>query len=395
MKRSMPAYLAALLCVCLGLPLIASRAQGPAEQAPAQFNFSGNAAEIPADFVGNLVFFPVSIDHSRPSFFVLDSTAGVSSIDPHRAAELGIAPSKPCILTLTGVDIPFANLAQRPNPDFGSQIGRIYEGTLGNDFLQRVVVEIDYGRLTVRLYDPSVYRYAGAGKPLPLSFAAGAPVVEAKFTEPKGKDLSAPFIVNTALDASVVVFNRYAEAHRLLRSHWKMLPTLDPHIGGGVDALLGRSKGFRLGPYFAEDTLITFSKTDAPGAPDSRIAGEVGAGALRRFKIVLDYPHRQMFLEPNPHFVQEEEEDKSGIGVIAKGSTLKTFEIVEVGPNTPASRAGLQRGDIIAGIDDDAAADLTLSQIRELFRQIGHKYDLLIERNGQDKKVQIEMRRLL
>jgi C-terminal processing protease CtpA/Prc len=68
---------------------------------------------------------------------------------------------------------------------------------------------------------------------------------------------------------------------------------------------------------------------------------------------------------------------------------------VEVEPNTPAAAAGLQKGDIIAGIDDDAAADLTLSQIRDLFRQIGHQYVLLIERNGGTQKVTIEMRRRL
>jgi C-terminal processing protease CtpA/Prc len=102
-----------------------------------------------------------------------------------------------------------------------------------------------------------------------------------------------------------------------------------------------------------------------------------------------------MILQPNTHFTNEEEEDKSGIGVIAKGPALKTFEIVAVGPKTPAAAAGLQKGDVIAGIDEDAAADLTLGQIRDLFTQIGHKYNLLIERNGQTKQVELETHRFL
>lgn len=403
-KTCIAAFFAAALA-CLGGALQVAlraqdRAQAPAAQAPespaaARFNFSGDAAEVPADFLDNVVFLPVSVDHSRTSYFVLDSTAGASSIDPQRAAELGIAPAQPSTLNLAGLDLPLSTLPQRASANFGMQTGRVYEGTLGNDFFQRVVVEIDYGRLTVRLYDPSIYKYSGQAKPLPLTFAGGVPVVRAKFTEPRGKVLEASFVVNTALDASVVLFNSYAESHRLLRAHWKMIPALDPDVGPATGALLGRSKGFQLGAYFAEDTLVTFSKTEVPGAADPQISGEIGAGMLRRFKVVLDYPHRQLILDPNPHFIQEEEEDKSGIGVIAKGAALKTFEIVEVQPDTPASRAGLQKGDIIAGIDDDAAADLTLSEIRDLFRQGGHKYTLLIERNGQDKKVEVEMHRLL
>jgi membrane-associated protease RseP (regulator of RpoE activity) len=219
--------------------------------------------------------------------------------------------------------------------------------------------------------------------------------VAAKFTEPRGKTLEGGFIVNTALDTSVVISNRYAEAHRLLRSHWKMIPVWDSEMDNAQGALVGRSKGFQLGPYFAEEALVTFSKADPPGTSDPRIAGEIGGGMLRRFTVVFDYPHHQMILQPNTHFTNEEEEDKSGIGVIAKGPALKTFEIVEVGPNTPAAAAGLQKGDIIAGIDEDAAADLTLSQIRDLFTQIGHKYNLLIERNGQTKQVELETHRFL
>jgi hypothetical protein len=96
MKHRVPTILAALACMCLGALHATSYAQAPAAQTPAspaavQFNFAGNAAEIPADFVDDVVFLPVGVNQSRPSYFVLDSTAMLSSIDPRRAAELGLA----------------------------------------------------------------------------------------------------------------------------------------------------------------------------------------------------------------------------------------------------------------------------------------------------------------
>jgi len=32
------------------------------------------------------------------------------------------------------------------------------------------------------------------------------------------------------------------------------------------------------------------------------VAGTIGAQTLRQFKVIFDYPHREMILEPNDHF---------------------------------------------------------------------------------------------
>ena len=69
--------------------------------------------------------------------------------------------------------------------------------------------------------------------------------------------------------------------------------------------------------------------------------------------------------------------------------------MVAVQPGTPGGEAGVQKGDVIAGIDEEAAADLTLASIRSLFRQVGHKYKLLIQRNGEPVQITLQMRRLI
>jgi hypothetical protein len=359
------------------------------------FAFEGNAAEIPADFTANIPFLPLRIGQSRPSFFALDSTAGASSIDPSHAAEIHLTAMQPVALNFSGVSMRFAAFPVVARKDFASQTGRGYEGTLGNDFFQQLVVEVDYGRQTVRLYDPATYRYSGQGTVLHLTFLNGVPVVRAKFIEPKGKSLEADFAVDTALDASVVISDRYAEAHRLLRSHWKTVSAVDPELDVSQNVLVGRLREFELGRYDSDNAIATISRANLAWISGEKIAGAIGGGMLARFKVVFDYPHQQMILEPTPHFGDEEEEDKSGISLVAMGNTLKTFEVVNVAPGTPAAGAGLQKGDIIAGIDTDAAADLDLAQVRDLFRQVGHKYNLLIDRGGKTLQITVEMRRLL
>src|ERR1700721_2895599 len=82
-------------------------AQQTAAPAPARFAFGGNAAEVPAEFVGNLIFVPVDINKSQPSLFVLDSTAPASSVSPTRAGDLGLSSLKDPIWISPGGTIFF------------------------------------------------------------------------------------------------------------------------------------------------------------------------------------------------------------------------------------------------------------------------------------------------
>lgn len=368
---------------------------GRQSSARVRFAYGGNAAEIPAEFLDNLVFLPVRIDNTQPSLFELDSTAASSSIDPTRAAELGVAALRNPVLNLPGVEFPLTALPASARDNFAAQIGRVYQGTLGNDFLGAAVAEIDYGRQTVRLYEPGAFKNSGKGNSLPLTLAGGMALVRAKLDLPGQKGREGEFVVNTTLDAALLISEQFAETHHLFSARMKTIQASDPQINGGENIAIGRAKEIQIGPYQVESAIVAFSPKAPFAGADKSIAGTIGAGLLRRFTVIFDYPHKQMILAPNTHFADYEEEDKSGLAIVAKGPGLKTFEVLAVQPSTPAAEVGIQKGDILAGIDDEAAADLTLASIRYLFRQIGHRYKLAIERNGQSLQIMIQMRRLI
>lgn len=394
-----------LLCAGLGAGLAAqNQAKAPATATPApavppanrpRFDYGGNAAAIPATFIQNVAFFPIKLNGSKPSLFAVDTSANVTSIDPGRAAEIGITPNQGYWLVFLGGAIPLASVSAAARDDFAAQIGRPYAGTLGADFLSAVVAELDFGRETARIFDPSVFKYEGKGAVFPLRLSNGMPVIRAKFISPRGKDVEADFAVDTSMLAGIVISEKSAEARKLVSSHGKMTKGYDPQLAGGEDVSLFRLGNFQIGHFIAPDIVAEFSHSKLADAGDPKLAGVIGGTMLRRFSVVLDYPHQQIIFEMNSHFKDYDEEDKSGIAVVAKGPGLKTFEIVNVEPGTPAAQAGIQKGDVIAGVDDEAAADMTLASVRNLFRQVGHTYKLLLQRGDQTKQVSIQMRRLL
>jgi len=384
-----------LFCFITITPILVPVPHAQQVPPPLRFAFGGNAAEIPAEFLENVVFLPVRVNNSQPSLFVLDSTATASSIDPARAGELSLADLRDPALQLPGVQFSLATLLTSPRENFAAQTGRPYQGTVGTDFLGSVVLEIDYGRQTVRAYDPRFFQYSGPGTRFPLSFEGGKPLIRAKLELPGQKAREGGFVVNSALHASIHISEGFAETHHLFSAHMKTVQRSDPQIKSGDSIALGRVREIQFGAYRVESAIVEISPNALTGESGKNVTGTIGAGILRRFTVIFDLPHQQMILAPNFQFPEYEEEDKSGITLIAKGPGLKRFEVIAVQPSTPASEAGIQKGDIIAGVDEEPAADLTLVSVRSLFRQVGHRYKLTIERNGQTSQVSIEMRRLL
>ena len=299
------------------------------------------------------------------------------------------------LLELPGLQITMSSLPELSREKFAEQSGQPSLGVLGKDFFDRVVIEVDYVRQTVQLYDPSVFTYTGSGKSFPLSFAGGVPLLRAKAEIAGHKTVDADFVLDTALDSGIVFYRTFTDSERISAAHFKTVPASYPEIDDGAKILLGRLKGFQIGAYSVETPIAVFSQSGSGATADKKVAGAIGANMLRRFTVIFDFPHQRVILEPNLQFNHSVDEDMSGLSLIAKGSNLKTFEVVQVQPGTPAADAGIQQGDVIAAVDDEAAADLTLAAVRDLFRQIGHQYKFLIDRKGQSLTISIKMHRLI
>jgi hypothetical protein len=403
-------FLALLFAAVRAPAPLKAQASSPAAQQgspPARFAFGGNAAQIPADFVGHIIFVPVRVNGSKTFLFELDSAAATSSLDPERATQLGISlqtasstsdshgAMQNAVLELPGLQIPMTSLPAISRRKFAEQTGQPSLGVLGKDFFDRVVIEVDYVRQTVQLYDPSVFTYSGPGKSFPVSFAGETPLLRAKAEILGHKTVDADFVLDTALDSAIVFYRAFTDAERISAAHFKTVSASYPEIDDGAKILLGRLKGFQIGPYAVESPVAVFSQSNSSATANKKIAGAIGSDFLRRFTVIFDFPHQRIILEPNLQFNHSADEDMSGLSLIAKGANLKTFEIVQVQPGTPAADAGIRQGDVIVAVDDEAAADLTLAAIRDLFRQIGHEYKLLIDRKGQSLTVSIKMHRLI
>jgi len=74
---------------------------------------------------------------------------------------------------------------------------------------------------------------------------------------------------------------------------------------------------------------------------------------------------------------------------------FKTFKVRALVENSPATQAGFKVGDTIISIDGRSTGDMTLDQIRSMFRQEGRSYSLSAKRGESVLSLMIKTRRLI
>lgn len=155
-------------------------------------------------------------------------------------------------------------------------------GLLGFELFRRYVVEFDYDRRTVGLFEPASYVYHGTGARIPLVLRPPRAFVWATVTAPGVAPERHLLRLDTgssdAVDDDIVL--RSNESKKEI--------TGGVGIGSRFKTYLGFVSSLQIGPYTLHG--------DLPSATGG--VQLIGMGALHRFNIVFDFSRSCMYLTP-------------------------------------------------------------------------------------------------
>jgi predicted aspartyl protease len=371
---------------------------------------SGNSAKIPFEYTDDdNEILKVRVNGSEPMNFTVDTGSDVFAIiTGRRARELGLTAHNNYKVGVAQVgeveaaSIPSANLAlpgvealNQPIEVLITDIsaesdGTTIDGVLGFEFLKKFVVEIDYQAKTISLFSSDKYQYSGHGDIIPIRIHDGSPEVRVKLTTASGKIVEDYFEIDTGLSGTILFRTAAVQRYGLLQEMKTIQAPTSIEAGAEFNRRIGRARSLQLGRFILENPLVSLAE---------KVAGDgglIGEEILRRFKVIFDFSHHRMILEPNLHLKDADEEDMSGIALTPeKNGGTKLFRIRQVVPNTPAAEAGMQAGDLITMIDDKPAASFTAGSIERMFKQEGRKLTLTIKRNEKVTQVMLMLHRLI
>ncbi|MDX6611756.1 MAG: hypothetical protein QOD75_942 [Blastocatellia bacterium] len=370
---------------------------------------------IPFELVTRHIVLKVSVNNSRPLSFVLDTGDKYAVIDLDRARELGLnlqgevrvggagaetrsgAFVRDATFSLPGLTgfsqpVTLALPIGRMAPKFGHD----FDGIIGEDFIKQFVVEIDYPAGVIKLHDKSKFKYSGSGESVPLKLnSAGHPIIEAELTTMSGESIKGNFVVDIGSGAALSLYSPFVSQRKLLDSNLKTIKSIGAGgAGGQIQGQLGRVSELKIGKFKISQPITLFSQDKAGAFASAELLGNIGAQIMSKFRIFLDYENERMMLEPGSGLAEPFDRAFSGFSLQAEGKEYRTFRILEVLENSPASEAGLQRNDIIARIDGKLASELTLTQLNEILER-AKSYTLTVQRGEQTLQIKFTPRKLI
>ena len=412
--------LAFLYCLGPASGPVVCRAQDPAPAGPFQFEFSGRRrAHIPIQIQRNLLVVALTLNGNGPFNFLLDTGVANSIItSPALADSLQLRHGQVFRITGAGgsetglqayqadsVRVGLPGIVAQHMPllvlsrdvlNLSGYVGVPIHGILGSELFRSFVVTLRPEENYLVATRPDAYR-APKGhlwSSLPLSLENN----KAYFTAPVQLTDSLTLPLKLVLDTGAShALSVELDSDARLRAPAQRLPTdLGRGLTGVVQGFLGRVPRLQLGRYTLPNVLTSFpNSADVHRRIDVPRNGNVGYELLKRFSLVIDYPHQRLLLRPNQQFHDGFEHDMCGVEFMAIGSDLRRFIILRVMPNSPADDAGVTPDMELISINLIPANFFNLTQLsRIMHSQDGRNVLLLLRRpDGAFQTTTVRLRR--
>jgi hypothetical protein len=360
---------------------------------------------IPFEFYDNAIWIDGTLNGTLPLKIQLDTAAGACVLNSSRIKDTGLpvlkewdqesagSGDKPTHLyalpsasfEFGGVKLEFPNLIALPLDEVSNSYGKNIDAIVGYQLMAKYVVKIDFDQRTLTLYDPAAFEYNGSGAVLPLDVGDHTPVVRARIGVPGKPAIEGRFLVDEPHPGALLFATPFIRQNDLLpaaRSVARMFGSSATGVGGRFELLDGRVESLQLGPYTMKRPTAGFPEARSGAFARTDIAGIIGGEVWRRFRVWLDYPHGRIILEPGPRFADDFLQDSSGLKVRSAGSPHDVVLVAGVEEQTPAARAGLQKGDRI--LEFAGQSKLSVWEIRCMLRTPGQKYRIRVRRGSQE-----------
>jgi hypothetical protein len=321
---------------------------------------------------GRRIFLPITVK-GVPTIAILDSGAEYSALDAGFARRVGIAAAgtfaaqgsggAALVSLAKGVEITVGALELRDLTvgvldlsGVSGQIGVPLTAILGKELFNETVVEIDYPARRIAFHDPARWSYRGSGSHVPLTKDRGLRKV------PVSVEGRAPITVGFDIGqgGALTLYRPYVEREKLLEGRTPVSRQRGLGIGGATEDAVGTLASLAFGGSTLTNVPATFVLDPAGSTETKREQGNLGTEVFRRFRMVVDYSHDSLYLEPDPKELRAPfSKDRSGLDVERHGATLV---VVFVAPGSPAEKAAWRVGEKIVAIDGElVGADYSTS----------------------------------
>ncbi|WP_338732938.1 aspartyl protease family protein [Mangrovimonas cancribranchiae] len=307
------------------------------------------------------------------------------------------------------------------NLSFAPRLGVPVHGIIGYDFFKNFIVEINYSRSFLRVYNPNLFspKICRTCKVLDLTFYKNKPYLKAQVTI-SGKKIPVNLLIDSGGSDALWLFKE--DRLGIVPSNIFFEDFLGYGLNGSVYGKRSKVDAFTIAGFQFKNTNVSFpdSLSISNARQYKNRNGSLAGNILKRFNMFVDYSNGKLILKKNKYFNEEFRYNRAGLeleqnGVmlvveeqlnLRSGQLIKfgnqniatnpeyeiglkpAFEVVELRKGSPAERAGVILGDVILEINGKSAGELSLQRIvKQFYGKSGKQIKLLIDRAGKQHEI--------
>tara|TARA_Y100000815_G_scaffold204033_1_gene187817 strand:- start:33415 stop:34863 length:1449 start_codon:yes stop_codon:yes gene_type:complete len=315
------------------------------------------------------------------------------------------------------------------------KMGVPIHGVIGYDFLKDFVVETNYNRQKLIVYNPSMYRKKRSRRyaQFKLDFENDRPFINAVITHPENEK-EVRLLLDSGSSDALWLFDEKNGIVADPQNYFNDF--LGTGISGAIHGKKSKLESLSIGNFSFENVKVSYPDSSALkelSFQEDR-DGSLGGAILRRFKVVINYPEETLTLRKNSHYNDPFHYNMAGAvfeqnGLISVegyesngGYSLKPknnvtlagvveimvnpilyqfmaprFVLSEVRENSPVEKAGLKIGDVLISINGKEAFKFKLYEINALFSQSreGKRIQMVVSRNGIEMEFRFTLKKVL
>ncbi|MCE7994872.1 MAG: PDZ domain-containing protein [Roseivirga sp.] len=375
------------------------------------FIFQSKAQEpeavIPFAIKNGHMYIDLQINQSEPLHFVFDTGAAANLISDKAAASLNIEAAgsrsvqgasgsttiksaKVDEMNIQGVTFKNSNFLVM-NIDHLSDEDHPLSGIIGAVVLNRFVVEIDYEKSEIKLFDRKGFEAPEGWTKQSFSLRPfGVPVISATITLPSGETLTGPYLVDTGAATTIKFNTPFVNKNKLIQKLGRHYAYTSRALSNKATDEVSKLPSYELFGQTFESFPVRLSQVDKGVSSYEQVDGILGLDLLKRFNTIYDYYQQAMYVKPNSLFDETFRLNHDGME-IEKGQGV--FTVKKVHSGSASDMAGIQQGDQIISLDGKSA--FSRPEFHLYIQMAKKSVTVKLKREGKELKVELKPKAML
>jgi hypothetical protein len=325
--------------------------------------------------------------------FILDTGSGGISLDSTTCVSLGFEPKRSDTLVtgmgnahrasfvynkqlrLPGLTVDSLDFHVNNYEVLTSVYGEKIDGIIGYSFFRKFIVKINFDSLEIEILKPGEIKYPRQGTLLRPAFTS-LPIQNLHIKD--GRKIDFNFYFDTGAGLCFLMSEAFATDSAVLSGKRKLITTQAEGMGGKLQMRLTVVKLVQVGNYKFRNVPTYIFRDDFNVTSYPYVGGLLGNDLLRRFNLIVNYPQREIHLEPNGHYYDAFDYAYTGMATYFVDGKIMIEDVVH---GSPAERAGLKVNDVLVGVGPNFSNNIM--QYKTILQNANQRISIIVRRDGE------------